>query len=145
MVLGALGLLVQLGGVAIHFGAQMREAGDYPYTRALNDPRFMSDSHFNPRFTPILGHWRMAARNAREHLEGRAPRLTGEGEADARVGVGSADQERLLHALDFWWLYMGYAGLPAGPIALMALLLAGGVGFAAVRLRAAVEAEARGA
>ena len=49
----------QIGGVAIYFGAQMREAGDYPYTLPLGHPRFMSDSHFNPRFSPIAGHWRM--------------------------------------------------------------------------------------
>lgn len=58
-LLAVLGVLVQIGGVAVYFGAQMREAGDYPYTRALEDPRFMSESHFNPRFSPIVDHWRM--------------------------------------------------------------------------------------
>jgi hypothetical protein len=145
VALGALGLLVQIGGVSIHFGAQMREAGDYPYTRALNDPRFMSDSHFNPAFSPIAGHWRMLARNLGEHLRGDAPRLTGRGEADPRVGVGRGDQARLLHALDYWWLYMVYAGLPAAPIFLMALLLLAGAVFAARRLVAAANAETRGA
>jgi len=141
LALGALGLLVQIGGVSIHYGAQMREAGDYPYTRPLNDPRFMSDSHFNPAFTPIVGHWRMLLRNAGEHLRGRAPRLTGQGDADPRVGIGVEDQERLLHALDFWWLYMAYAGLPRLPIALVALLLLGATVVAAVRLQRAAAAE----
>jgi hypothetical protein len=145
LALGTLGLLVQLGGVSIHFGAQMREAGDYPYTRALNDPRFMSESHFNPAFSPILGHWRMLTRNLGEHLRGQAPRLTGRGEADPRVGIGRGDQARLLHALDYWWLYMSYAGLPFVPILLMELLLIGAVLFAAHRLRGAADAEARGA
>ena len=145
LALGAAGLLVQLGGISIHFGAQMREAGDYPYSRPLNDPHFMSDSHFNPAFSPILGSWRMLLRNAGEQARGQAPRLTGEGDADPRVGIGAADQERLLHALDFWWLYMGYAGLPRWPIALMGLVLLGATLFAALKLKAAVEVEARGA
>lgn len=143
VALGALGLLVQLGGVSIHFGAQMREAGDYPYTLALSDPRFMSDSHFNPRFSPILGHWRMLARNIAEHAHGDVPRLTGRGQIDERVGIGRGDQARMLHALDFWWLYMLYAGLPVWPIVVMMVLLLGGVILAALRLQEAAEAEAR--
>jgi hypothetical protein len=143
LALGALGLLVQIAGVSIHFGAQMREAGDYPYTRALDDPRFMSDSHFNPAFSPVLGHWRMLARNLGEHLRGDLPRLTGRGEADPRVGIGRGDQARLLHALDYWWLYMVYAGLPGAPIALMALLLLVATLIAAGRLARAADAEAR--
>ncbi len=153
-VLAAFGLAVQIGGVAIHFGAQMREAGDFPYTRALADPRFMSDSHFNPAFSPILGHWRMLARNTGEHLRGEMPRLgslggdgapadpaaaTGPGAATAqRVGVSAEDQARLLHALDLWWLYAAYAGLPLAPLEAVAALLAA---FAlAAMLRARVSA-----
>jgi hypothetical protein len=151
--LAILGVLVQIGGVSVYFGAQMREAGDYPYRLSLDDPRFMSDSRWNPRFTPIAGHWRMLIRNVREHLNGHAPRVLGgaSGEsttarnpgetgassaagseaatrydgtpssevassANARVGVGPAEQERLLHALDYWWLYLQYAGLPRAPV-----------------------------
>jgi len=143
LALGVLGLLVQLGGISIHFGAQMREAGDYPYTRALNDPRFMSDSHFNPRFSPIAAHWRMLTRNLSEHARGQVPRLSGRGDVDERVGIGRGDQARMLHALDFWWLYMLYAGLPVWPIALMMVLLLGGAIFAALQLHSAVEAEVR--
>jgi hypothetical protein len=155
-VAGALalaGLLVQIGGVAIHFGAQMREAGDYPYTRALSDPRFMEESHFNPAFSPILGHWRMLVRNAGEHLHGELPQLAlgGTGAAaeaapadstattrDVRVGVNADDQRRLLHALDFWWLYAAYAGYPALPLQALAALLAatGGALLTVARRRA---------
>src|SRR5207247_6569888 len=42
--LGTLGLIVQLGGVGIYFGAEMREVGDYPYRLPLSDPRFMHAS-----------------------------------------------------------------------------------------------------
>ena len=141
--LAAAGLIVQIGGVSIHFGAQMREAGDYPYSRPLNDPRFMSESHFDPHFSPIVGHWRMLLRNAAEHLRGQAPHLDVGGMPDARVGVSESDQERLLHGLDFWWLYMTYAGLPALPIGLAVGVLLALLAWSIVRLRAAALEEAR--
>ena len=117
------GFLVQVGGVAIHFGAQMREAGDYPYTTPLSDPRFMSDSHFNPAFTPILGHWRMLIRNLGEHAAGRMPRLQGGGAADERLVISSEDQQRLLHAIDFWGFYTRYAGIPLLPVSITYFVL----------------------
>jgi len=163
-VLALAGLLVQVGGVGIHFGAQMREAGDYPYTRALSDPRFMSESHFNPAFSPILGHWRMLVRNTREHLRGERPRLESVGGASAasatggagatsaspdttrateqRIGISAADQSRLLHALDLWWLYAAYAGLPGAPLAAVATLIAAFGIASAMRARAAARREA---
>ena len=141
--LAVLGLIVQVGGVGIYFGAQMREAGDYPYPLPLDHPRFMSDSHFNPAFSPIAGHWRMLARNLGEHARGAMPRLGGEGVADPRLGVGSADQERLLHAIDLWWLYLMYAGYPAGAVLLAALLLLAAALWAIARARAALAAEIR--
>jgi hypothetical protein len=139
--LAVLGLVVQIGGAGIYFGAQMREAGDYPYPLPLDHPRFMSDSHFNPRFSPVAGHWRMLARNLGEHARGDLPRLRGEGTADARLGVGAADQDRLLHAIDLWWLYLLYAGFPAPAVlGAAALLLAAALG-AMARVRSALAAE----
>jgi hypothetical protein len=122
-VLGAIGLVVTLGGVGIYFGAQMREAGDYPYTLALEDPHFMEASHWNPRYTPIAGHWRMLSRNLGEHLRGEAPVLGAKGTPDPRTGISPEEQRTLLHAIDVWWLYAGYAGLPQGPLLGVALLL----------------------
>ena len=135
-LLGALGFAVTLGGVAIYFGAEMREVGDYPYTLPLDHPRFMESSHFNPRFSPILGHWSMLERNVQLHLEGRSPRLGAAGTAapDQRLGIDEADQRQLLNALDFWWTYAAYAGLPFLPLALVALALAA---FGLVSLRSA--------
>jgi hypothetical protein len=128
--LGAIGLIVTLGGVGIYFGAQMREAGDYPYTLPLEDPHFMEASHWNPRFTPIAGHWRMLARNASEHLRGEAPVLVQGGAVDPRTGITPGEQLTLLHAIDVWWLYAGYAGLPRAPLAGAALLLFAGAAWA---------------
>jgi hypothetical protein len=137
------GLIVQIGGVSIYFGAQMREAGDYPYRVPLEDPRSMSDSHFNPAFSPIAAHWGMLARNAGEHLRGAAPRLSGGGEVDPRLGVSAADQRQLLHALDFWWAYMGYAGIARGAILGAIGVLLALAGAALIVLRRALAAEAR--
>jgi hypothetical protein len=143
ILIALFGLFVQVGGVGIYFGAQMREAGDYPYTRSLSDPQFMSDSHFNPRFTPIVGHWRMLVRNAGDHLNGVLPVIGSGGAPDPRLGISDEDQAALLGALDFWWCYARYAGLPAVPVlGLLAALLAG-LGFACFRLRGAWREEAR--
>ncbi len=140
-LLALAGLVVQLGGVSVYFGAQMREAGDYPYRLALNDPRFMSDSHFNPAFSPILGHWRMLGRNLGEHLRGDLPRLDPGEATDPRLGVGEADQRRLLHALDYWWLYAAYAGFPSAAILIAVLALLAATFLASRRLWAAVRVE----
>jgi hypothetical protein len=132
--LGALGLAVTIGGVAIYFGVQMREAGDYPYTLPLDHPHFMESSHFNPRFSPIFGHWVLLSRNVQLHLSGHAPHLgasantAGASGAAARLGIDESDQRELLHGLDFWWTYAAYAGLPALPLAALALaMLLGGL------------------
>lgn len=138
------GAFVQVGGVFIYFGAQMRAAGDYPYTRPLDDPRFMSDSHFNPWFSPIAGHWRMLVHNAGEHLAGRGPRLTGAGPADARLGLAAEDQRALLGALDAWWMYARYAGAPAAPVWAALALIAAAAAWAWARVVAAWRAERAG-
>jgi hypothetical protein len=141
-LLAVAGLLVQLGGVSIYFGAQMREAGDYPYTRSLSDPRFMSDSHFNPRFSPILGHWKMLLRNAGEHLRGEMPRLGGGGAPDPRLGISAEEQRTLLHALDYWCFYAAYAGLPLVPLLAAAAALKLAALWCAARARRAWREEA---
>ena len=143
MILAAAGLVVQIGGVAIYFGAQMREAGDYPYTLPLGSPRFMSDSHFNPAFTPIRGHWRMLTRNLGEHVRGEMPRITAGPDPESRLGIDAQDQQRLLHALDFWWAYALYAGTPAPAVAAAVLALVMGLAFALRRAAAAFRAETR--
>jgi hypothetical protein len=137
------GLAVQLGGVAIYFGAQMREAGDYPYRLPLDDPHFMSESHFNPYHSPIVGHWHMLARNAGEHLGGQFPSLSGGGEVDPRVGVSAQDQQQLLHALDFWWLYAVYAGVSLVPVFAVFVALLFATGWCALQMLAAVADEGR--
>jgi hypothetical protein len=151
--LAALGLLVQLGGVGVYFGAQMREAGDYPYTKALDDPSFMVESHFNPARTPIAAHWRMLARNAQEHARGRWPKLTpvaavsdGAGVANTATTDAGVERSRLAvppdqlaahtDGLEFLWAYAAFAGVPRVPLVLFALVL-----FAAAVLQLAYAAK----
>ena len=128
------GLLVQLGGVGIYFGAQMRVAGDYPYALALEDPHFMEASHFDPRFTPIAGHWRMLMDNGLAHLRGDAPVLGQGGAVDPRLGISAGDQQALLRAIDLWWCYAGYAGIPRAPLVLAVVALIGASFWAAARV-----------
>jgi hypothetical protein len=137
------GLAVQLGGVAIYFGAQMREAGDYPYRLPLDDPHFMSESHFNPHHSPIAGHWRMLARNAGEHARLQIPSVSTAGEVDPRVGVSAQDQQQLLHALDFWWLYAIYAGVSLVPVFAVFVALMFATGWCTLQMLAAAADEGR--
>jgi len=139
--LGIVGLVVTVGGVGIHYGAEMRFVGDYPYTRALDDPRFMEASHFNPRFSPIAVNLRMLADNTMAHLRGDLPVLGTGGPLDPRLGISAADQHALLRAIDVWWLYARYAGVPWVPLAAAALLLAAGTAAAALWALRALRAE----
>ncbi|MCC6649557.1 MAG: hypothetical protein IT348_00250 [Candidatus Eisenbacteria bacterium] len=134
--LAAAGLVGTLGGVGIHYGAEMRRVGDYPYTLALEHPHFMEASHFNPRFSPLAVHWEMIGENLTSHIAGNAPVLgqagagasgaegsVAAGVGDARLGISAADQTALLGGFDLWWMYARYAGLPGAPLTAAALLL----------------------
>jgi hypothetical protein len=127
LALGVAGAGVQVGGVAIYYGAQMREAGDYPYRLPLDDPRFMSDSHWNPYFSPIQEHWRMLARNAALHARGERPSVAlpaaGPGADLGRLGLEESQALGLTRGFDLWAAYAIYAGLPALPVLVMWLAL----------------------
>lgn len=141
--LGLAGLVVTLGGVGIHYGAEMRAVGDYPYTRALDDPHFMEASHFNPRFSPIVVHWAMLADNAASHLRGDLPAIGAGGPVDPRLGITAADQQALLRAIDVWWLYARYAGVPPLPLAAAAAALAVAAFVACARALRSARGEGR--
>ncbi len=146
VVLGLVGAVVQVGGVSIYFGAQMRERGDYPYVLPLDDPRFMSESHWNPYFSPLGDHWRMLRRNLAEHFQGRAPDLRfaepAPGETRSpRTGLTAEQEKALVHGFDYWWCYAAYAGVAWKLIALPVLALLGLAAWAALRLRRAWRSE----
>ncbi len=122
------GLVATLGGVTIYFGSYLRAAGEYPYTREFTDPRFMADTHFNPAFSPLSGHWRMAVDNLEQHLSGHHPHVTPQTyDPQARLPVDAEQAEQLLGGFDLWWCYLWYAG---GPLAL-GLAAAAGLGLIA--------------
>ena len=66
----------------------------------------------------------MLSRNLAEHLRGEAPVLGARGVPDPRTGISVEEQRTLLHAIDVWWLYAGYAGIPRLPLFAAAVLLA---------------------
>lgn len=140
-VLASLGLVVQLGGVGVYYGVQMRVAGDYPYTLPLEHPKFMESSHWNARYSPIAGHWELLASDLRDHLTGDWPRVEAAG-GDARLGVSERDQRALWRGIDLWWLYAAYAGVPFLPLAGSALLLLALSAWAWLRVRDALQADA---
>ncbi|MBI5837416.1 MAG: hypothetical protein HZB25_09235 [Candidatus Eisenbacteria bacterium] len=151
MALLVAGALVQWGGVSVYYGSYLRETGAYPYTRAFEDPRFLEDVHWVPNYSPIVGHWAMFRRNLGEHLRGEWPRVTlaqgADEAATQRIPLSGGDQARLLHGLDFWFLYPLYVGA-AGPqlaLAALAMLLAAlAAGVAAWRVAAGLERAAAG-
>jgi hypothetical protein len=119
-----LGLVVTLGGVFIYFGAYLRAAGEYPYTREFTDPRFMADTHWNPAFNPVVGHWRLLLANLDAHAAGRHPRVDpGAYDSGARTPLDAEQTTELLGGFDLWWCYLWYAGAPLAPALAVVCLL----------------------
>jgi len=55
--------------------------------------------------------------------------------------TSSAAEQALLHAIDVWWLYAGYAGIPRVPLGIAAVALLAGAVWAWARAWRAVRAE----
>jgi len=129
MLLAVAGFLVQVGGVSIYFGSYLREIGEFPYAREFTDPRFLSDSHFIPNYSPVYGHWKMLVRNVRLHMEGRYPRipLSSYAEVGSRIPIDEDARKELLRGLDFWFTYLLYVGKWKTAYWFI-ILIAGGVG-----------------
>jgi hypothetical protein len=127
VVLAVVGFLVQVGGVSIYFGSYLREIGEFPYKREFNDPRFLSDSHFIPNYSPVHGHWKMLARNAQLHLKGEYPRIELRPYAgmEGRIPVDEEARKELLNGLDFWFTYLLYVGRWKTAYWLIVLILGG--------------------
>jgi hypothetical protein len=143
-----LGIVVQLGGSAIYFGSYMRELGEYPYQRDFSDPLFMVRSHFVPNHSPVVGHWRLLARNLRLLAGPDRPQLGLRGDATGRLPISADDRDKLRYVVDFWFCYGLYAGMPAPRVLGPALLLAAlavAAGVALVRAARREEREAASA
>jgi hypothetical protein len=112
LVFAIAGLLVQAGGVAVSYAAYFREVGAYPYTRSFYDPRFMEDVHFNPAFSPVVGHWKMLIRIAGGKEGWDKISLAGPS-AEARVPVGEEQADAFRRGLDIWFIHFHKAGIPS--------------------------------
>jgi hypothetical protein len=89
----------------------------------------MNESHWNPYFSPIVGHWKLLVRNAGEHIAGRAPRVTLQG-AGGRIGLNSQQAQRLTHGFDVWPAYAIYSGMkPTVVLGCWSFLLIIGFGY----------------
>ncbi|UCF78327.1 MAG: hypothetical protein JSW03_09515 [Candidatus Eiseniibacteriota bacterium] len=127
VLLAVVGFLVQVGGVSIYFGSYLREIGEYPYQREFTDPRFLSDSHFIPNYSPVYGHWKMLARNVRLHMEGEYPDISfsSYSEEGDRIPLDEGGRKELLTGLDFWFTYLFYVGKWKSVYWLIVLILGG--------------------
>jgi hypothetical protein len=147
LFLGAciVGFLVQAGGVAVNYATYFREVGAFPYTRSFFDPRFMEDVHFNPAFTPVVGHWKILARIAAGREGWDKISLSGP-PVESRVPVGDEEADAFRRGLDFWFVHFYRAGLPPRTYAWAPFVLAAGALLSGLRLwvlvkrRAACEA-----
>jgi hypothetical protein len=133
------GVVVQFGGTAVYAGSYLREIQEYPYQRNFDDPEFLYKSHFIPDFSPIIGHWKILLRNGGEHFRGEYPTLAIEVRADGgRLPIRQADQQKLLHTLDFWFTYALYAGIPGTAILGLILIVLSLCGVSMIFLRRGV-------
>lgn len=121
-----IGIIIQIGGVAVYQGNYLRKTGEYPFTRSFTDPEFMYRTHFIPNYSPITGHWLMLMDNLENHLRGNIPYIKPDPEyAGQRIPLDDTAKNQLLRTLDFWFMYALYAGYPAVPVALAVVLLTG--------------------
>jgi hypothetical protein len=136
----AVGLLVQAAGVAVSYAAYFREVGAYPYTRSFYDPRFMEDVHFNPAFSPVVGHWRMLA-NIAAGDEGWDRISLGGSSVQARVPVEEEQADAFRRGLDLWFVHFYRAGMPAHAYVWAPFILVAAAVFFGARIVASVRRE----
>jgi len=113
LALSLAGLLVQFGGVSIHYGTYYRAIGEFPYTATPSDPLFMYKAHYVPNYSPAWGHVTMAARNWGKFFRGERPTFTIMPGSE-RIPLSDRDREKLRETLDLWFAYAYYAGVPFG-------------------------------
>ena len=111
-----LGLVIQLGGVSVYLGSYLRYIGEYPYTKDFSDPDFLYKSRYEPTFSPVIGHWKLLGVSIAKHLNGDMGMIK-IGDAKQRIPV--SDTNTLMYVIDYWFMYMFYAGIGTVWIVLM--------------------------
>jgi len=122
-----IGVIFQLAGTSIYAGTYLREIGEFPYTRSFTEPEFLYKAHFIPNYSPIVGHWRMALHNFKEHLSGNIPTIQLNEDAQAtRIPIQEENTSSLRHTFDYWFcypLYVGYRSIIFFIVPLLMVLL----------------------
>jgi hypothetical protein len=113
LALSLVGLLVQFGGVSIHYGTYYRAIGEFPYRTEISDPLFMYKAHYIPNYSPAWGHLKMAGQNWGTFLKGEKPTFTIMSGSE-RIPLSDSDLRKLRETLDLWFAYAYYAGIPFG-------------------------------
>ncbi|MBL7995468.1 hypothetical protein JNM05_08850 [bacterium] len=130
----ALGLLIQLGGVSVYLGSYLRYIGEYPYQKDFSDPEFLFKSRYVPEYSPVIGHWELLLVSLEKHMSGEIGIIKID---NAQERIPIADAQKVIYLIDYWFMYMFYAGIKTGWILFLFFINVIAVivsGFHAIRL-----------
>lgn len=122
IALATIGFIIQVGGVAVYLGNYMREIGEYPYARSFDDPESLYKLHFIPNYSPVVGHWEMLVRNVQLHFTDQKPSFK-LANTEERIPLSPEEAKNLKYTLDFWFMYLSYAGVQRTPIIIAVAVL----------------------
>lgn len=116
LLLCGTGLLVQLGGTSVYLGSYLRYIGEYPYTKDFSDPEFLYKSRYEPAYSPVVGHWKLLGVSVQKHLTGEMGKIE---ITDSQDRIPFSDPNIVIYFIDYWFMYMLYAGIKTVWIAVM--------------------------
>jgi hypothetical protein len=119
LYLSAVGLIIQLGGLSVYLGSYLRYIGEYPYTKDFSDPEFLYKSRYVPEYSPAIGHWKLLGVSVQKHWNGEIGKLKIN---DAQQRIPLSDPSAVIYLIDYWFMYMFYAGIKTVWIILLLLL-----------------------
>ncbi|HNE82488.1 MAG TPA: hypothetical protein PLG25_01355 [bacterium] len=122
--LAVIGLLIQFGGMTIYLGSYYRYLGEYPYTREFSDPEFLYKSHFVPNYSPVVGHWELMGKAISKHWNGDIGVLSIRA-TDERIPLSDEDRSKVTYLIDYWFMYLYYAGVSKILILLSVIVMVG--------------------
>lgn len=102
------GLLIQLGGTSVYLGSYLRYIGEYPYTKDFSDPEFLYKSRYEPAYSPVIGHWKLLGVSVQKHLNGEIGKIE---ITDSQQRIPFSDPNTVIYLIDYWFMYMIYAGI----------------------------------
>lgn len=111
-----IGIIIQLGGTSVYLGSYLRYIGEYPYTKDFSDPEFLHKSRYEPAYSPVIGHWRLFGVSIQKHLNGEVGTIE---ITDSQKRIPLSDPKSVTYLIDYWFMYMFYAGMKPVWILLM--------------------------